>query len=197
MQLVIHEVNLPTTINEWRHQWLTVRAFERGRPWFYGDLFLRGRDFLELASDKFHTWAEISARILKSIPPGGIEPKTLVNYGLVAQKFPPDKRDLHVLWTIHRELVSLPPAEAARWLKRAKIEHWAVEDLRQALAETFWPNGSLPDLSPGFIPRRAVTDTCRWFRLQFLETPLDGWSKERRAALKREFQPLLEILLEL
>lgn len=190
------EANLPATIDEWRAKWAAVGKFERGRPWFYGDLFLQGRSFLDLASDKFYTWAEIAARILRKLPNGGIEPKTLINYALVAQAFPPDKRDPDVSWKIHRELVRLG-SDAPRWLRRAKIEKWDVEDLRQALAETHSANGKLPDLSPGFIPRRAVTDACRWFRLQFRETPLDGWSRERRQAMRREFQPLLEILLEL
>lgn len=175
--------------------WTAVGSFEKGRPWAYGDLFLAGRGFLPAEDGRFYTWEEQARQILRLVPHVGLEAKTLANWAHVALKFPPGKRQPDLAWSLHRELVDLPLAEALQWLKRARQNDWAVEDLRQARAEAANPQLTREPAAPaGFIPRKIVQDTVRWFRLQLEDSPIEDWPAARRQALKREFQPLLDIL---
>jgi hypothetical protein len=185
-----------TTIELWRSAWSVVGRFERDRPWVYGDLFLRGKDFVDLQSDQFYTWDETVARILKLIPLTGVSPKTITNWAFVAQKFEPKNRIPDLSWSHHREVVDLPLKEAVTWLVQAKAGDWPVEELRQRMAEKNGSRSSGPPVAT-FIPRKAVSDQVRWFRHQFEDEPLEDWAPERRAALKREYQPLMDILTAL
>jgi len=184
-------------LDQWRASWGNIGFFERTRPWIYGDLFLKGRDFLELENGRYYTWQELSGMIYKLIPSVGMEPKTLLNWALIAHKFSDKKNRLDSLsWSHHREVVEFPMREAMSWLRKAESKQWSVEDLRQAIAEK---NGSRCEGPPiaRFVPRRVVADQVRWFRQQFDDEPLEDWPAERRAALKKEYEPLLEILSKL
>jgi hypothetical protein len=187
------------TLRTWRGAGKVLITAADTLKWIEGDWFNAGRPFADLKDDTFHSPEEEAVAISRLLPPeyygrirSGRSKKVYVR-AYVCLRIPKSRRRAELTFEHHEEVARLTPEDQDKWLQAAVENEWAVADLRAAIggrdsAEAPAAHG------PVFVPRKVVTDTVRWFRHQFEADPVEQWTPERRAAVKREFAPLIEIL---
>ena len=173
------------TREEWLAAGLRLNALAGALAWLLGDWFNAGRRFLPPDVVGFADEAQSAAAVAAM---AGWTGGTIRTYAWVCRHVPASRRLDALTFGHHAEVAALEPDQADEWLARAKAEDWSVADLRAAIGgrdTTGTPAVRLPIA-------RSIMDAVRWFRLEQQAKPIEQWEPERRAALKRELQPLVE-----
>jgi len=101
------------------------------------------------------------------------------------------RSEIPLYYSHYREVAPLEPKEQRKWLLLAKKNDWPVTELRQAMrraAASVSYDGS--KWSGGFQVFSWVKDGLRWFTQELPDIQKDP---ERRALLKKDLAPLVEI----
>lgn len=117
------------TYQEWAEVGHVLRVMEQGIAFLVGDWIRYGEEhYKELASQV------IDARDWR--------PETVRNYVWVSSKVPQENRVINrgLKFAHHQAVAALPPAEQAKWLRRAQEEDengyvWSVARLKQAIKQ--------------------------------------------------------------
>jgi hypothetical protein len=64
---------------------------------------------------------------------------------LIAEQFPAHCRDQALSFDHHRAVIKLPQPERLELLNKAHESHWSIQDLREAVVQKRYENGSLFD----------------------------------------------------
>jgi len=137
------------TYEAWEELGHLLGTLAKATPWMIGDWWCLGEA----------RFGETAAQAAASV---GVNPQTILNYGSVARKIPPQDRVAAISWYAHSLLAPLPRPERNRWLKRAVKEGWDSTRLRAALLaeKALQPaskNGDHPDEKPDISPGEALT----------------------------------------
>ena len=182
------------SLDDWRAKCLVIGRHEAARPWFYGDVFLECKKLIELDPDQFYTFSQIAFKVCAVLPKVGIPHRTWIDWGYVADEFPPAARVAGVTWAHHRHLAfsDNPREQRADWLAKCLANEWTVADLRAAMATP----AAGPQLKGfegvGLVPRKVATDALRCLRLWKDSHPADRLRPEELRSLLKEFEPLFE-----
>lgn len=145
-QPVSLDVQGDLTYPQWVHVGLTIGQMARSTPWLAGDWWCYGE---ARYGQTAHQAAEAVC----------LNRQTLLNYGSVSRRIPPQDRIPDLSWYHHSLVAALPRAERNRWLKRSLAEGWDSSRLRAALvADKALPErtGSDDD-KPPISAREALT----------------------------------------
>lgn len=92
-------------------------------------------------------------------------------------------------WTHHREVADMPGREQGQWLKKAELEEWSVSELRQAIRAEAGEYSDARAIAVSKGPTRLLLDLNRWAKSE----DVSQWPKERKEAVKRDLEPLVEL----
>jgi hypothetical protein len=131
---------------------------------------------------------------------------TLQNYAYVSRSIPYSVRSERLSWEHHRLLAKLPDAEMQGWIKTCEAEEDAgrrmsTRRLRKSLAlgRVATADDLLPDDSDNgqenHIP--LVNRFCGWWRRLQTSRFLATATKEQRAAMKRDLEPIVNMYNQL
>ena len=187
------------TLDDWRAKFFGIGVFEADRLWIYGDLFLECKNLIDLDPGQFYTFAQIAFKICAVLPKVGIPHRDWIDWGYVADEFPPAARAAGVKWEHHRHLAyaDIPREQRADWLTKAFANEWTVADLRAAMA-TPADGPQLKGMAGvGLVPRKIATDALRCLRLWKETHPADRLRPEELTRLWKDFAPLYDELTDL
>jgi hypothetical protein len=131
--------------------------------------------------------------------------QSLQDFAWVARAVKPSTRVESLGWGHHRAVAGLKDAKGepdqvrmGELLARALAEGWSVGDLREAI-DSREAKGKERGDKPlhGFVFIRWAAEGTRWLHQQMMEEPIEDWSKERREAVRRELQPLVDVYEQL
>lgn len=129
---MIVSVSRAATIDEWIEQGRSIAAMQRTIGFMIGDWANHGR--------QHH--AEQFDMVLEQV---GISPKAARKCAAIAAEFPPHLRAAGLSFDHHATVIALPPQDRAELLRRAEHEHLTPSDLREAVVQRRYENGSLFD----------------------------------------------------
>jgi hypothetical protein len=136
----------------------------------------------------------------------GLDRSTLQNYAYVSRCIPYSLRSERLSWEHHRLLARLPEAEIGKWIARCEAEEDAgrkmsTRRLRKSLAlgRVATAADMEPDESDKGIDNHIpfVNRLALWWRRRQQERFLASATREQRAALKRDLQPVVDIYNQL
>jgi hypothetical protein len=136
----------------------------------------------------------------------GLDRSTLQNYAYVSRSIPYPLRSERLSWEHHRLLAKLPEADIAGWIARCEAEEDAgrkmsTRRLRKSLAlgRVATAADMEPDESDKGIDNHIpfVNRLALWWRRRQEEKFLATATREQRAALKRDLQPVVDIYNQL
>jgi hypothetical protein len=200
--LAVHQ---DLNFEEWSGLADSLREAARGVAFVIGDWLIygenrfsksEGKDFCRAKSDDYE----------RAIAATGLDRTTLHAYTYVARRVPALLRNQLLSWEHHKAVAKLKPDDQTRWLQlaSAKLEDGqpvstrrlrksihaghllALEDMEASPSDRGIEN-HIP-----FVNRLSAW----WTRLKERRW-LDSASREQRAALKRDLQPLIEIYQQL
>ncbi|HWN09737.1 MAG TPA: hypothetical protein VNO50_10800 [Pyrinomonadaceae bacterium] len=163
------------TAHEWKSLWLPFRRVRKAFNFTLGDWINHGK-------------AAYGERYALALDTTELEYQTLRNFASTCSLVTLSRRRDKLDWSHHVEVGPLSPRDQTRFLKLAEENNWSVSDLRRAIRDE---QGEVKEkaLPPGFIPRSWVEEGVRWFRRQ----DVMNWDPERRASLKRELDPIVDL----
>ena len=127
----------------------------------------------------------------------GLAPKTLRNYASVARRVGPSLREPSLGHEHHAAVASLGPHEQKHWLGLAKEHKLTVRRLRKSIkAGRLVSEEEMEDAGASNRQTNHVALINRlvcWWTSETCKAPVEEWDADRRDAIKRDFQPLLEI----
>jgi hypothetical protein len=136
----------------------------------------------------------------------GLDLSTLQNYAYVSRSIPYSVRSERLSWEHHRLLAKLPDADMQNWIKTCEAEEDAgrrmsTRRLRKSLA--LGRVATAADLQPddaddgqeNHIP--LVNRFCGWWRRLQTSRFLATATREQRAAMKRDLEPIINIYNQL
>ena len=136
----------------------------------------------------------------------GLDLSTLQNYAYVSRSIPYSVRSEQLSWEHHRLLAKLPDADMQTWIRKCEDEEAAghrmsTRRLRKSLAlgRVATAADLLPDDSDNgqenHIP--LVNRFCGWWRRLQTSRFLATATREQRAAMKRDLEPIINIYNQL
>ena len=136
----------------------------------------------------------------------GLDLSTLQNYAYVSRSIPYSLRSEQLSWEHHRLLAKLPDADMQNWIRKCEDEEAAghrmsTRRLRKSLAlgRVATADDLLPDDSDNgqenHIP--LVNRFCGWWRRLQTSRFLATATKEQRAAMKRDLEPIVNMYNQL
>lgn len=204
------EVTAPLTLDEWRELGRHFGRAMNSAAFVVGDWLVYG----EGRAAQLTLWPEIAVTnqvethvYTEAVTLTGMDRKTLHNYAYVARHVPRSLRNEHVSWEHHKRVAKLrDPAEKAKWLqlaadKRSQGEPVSVRRFARSIEA-----GRL--LSPQEIEAgqddegiENVHPHVNRIVAFFARLRESGWLRtadaEKRAALKRDLHPIIEIYNQL
>lgn len=117
----------------------------------------------------------------------GLSPETLRHSMWVAEKVV--NRLTSLSWAHHREVAGLPGRDQGKWLHKAEAEGWSVSELRQAIRSEGSDYNDKRVTAASAGPTRLLLDLKRWATSE----DVTSWPKERKEAVKRDLEPLVEL----
>ncbi|MCF7675127.1 MAG: hypothetical protein K9N23_13765 [Akkermansiaceae bacterium] len=136
----------------------------------------------------------------------GLDLSTLQNYAYVSRSVPYSLRSERLSWEHHRLLAKLPDADMQGWIKTCEAEEDAgrrisTRRLRKSLS--LGRVATAADLQPddsdngqeNHIP--LVNRFCGWWRRLQTSRFLATATREQRAAMKRDLEPIINIYNQL
>ena len=204
------EVKTPLTLAEWRDIGLRIAAAMRSAAFVIGDWLVYG----EGRNGQMTLFADIpesdrvSHRLYdEAVLLTGIDATTLHHYAYVARRVPRSLRNEHISWDHHRKVAKLrDEADKRRWLALAADKQLAGQPMSlRRFARSIqagWPltSGELEkeEADSGIENIHPYVNRIVAF---FARLKSNGWlanaDAHKRAALKRDLQPIIEIANEL
>jgi len=127
----------------------------------------------------------------------GLAEKTLRNYAYVARNVGHSLRDPSLGQEHHAAVAPLEPHLQKHWLGLAKEHNPSIPRLRKSIqAGRLVTEEEMEDARAGKKQTNHVALINRlvcWLTSETCKTPVEEWDADRREAIKRDFQPLLEI----
>lgn len=197
MSLIPLDYLLPSqTLDSWRAKLAGLGRLEAERPWAYGDIFLQGRELLDLPAGEFFTFNQIALKICEKLPKLGIPNQQWIEWGFVADHFPKARRLPGVPWAIYRELATrkLDAKTEDQWLAKADDGEWSVADLRRHLAGEASGPQFTGFAAIGLVPRKVFTDALRCIRFWKEQHPREKLTPAELNALLKDCKPLRDEL---
>jgi hypothetical protein len=129
----------------------------------------------------------------------GLAPKTLRNYACVARRVHPTLREPSLGHEHHAAVARLESQEQRYWLDLSKAHHLTVPRLRKSIqlgrlvTEEEMEDGAGKPTGHVALINRLV---C-WWQSETCKAPVEAWNVERRNAIKRDLERILEIYSQL
>jgi hypothetical protein len=196
-------MNLPAITNPNPKFTVTATVIE-----FFGDLSLAewgdlGRTLIPLAKKTgfmLGDWINYGSKAYgtkykESLEFTGLAPKTLRNYASVARRVGPTLREPSLGHDHHSAVAPLEPHLQKYWLDMAKEHKLTVRRLRKSIqvgrlvTEEEMEGAGNKQTNHVALINRLV----RWLTSETCKVPVEEWDADRREAIKRDFQHLLEI----
>ena len=129
----------------------------------------------------------------------GLAEKTLRNYAYVARNVGHSLRDPSLGQEHHAAVAPLEPHLQKHWLGLAKEHNPSIPRLRKSIqAGRLVTEEEMEDAKAGQTNHvKLINRLVRWLTSETCKAPVEEWDADRREAIKRDFQPLLEILAQL
>ena len=126
----------------------------------------------------------------------GLAPKTLRNYASVARRVGPTLREPSLGYDHHAAVAKLESHVQRYWLDMAKEHKLTVRRLRVSIQ--LGRLASEEEMEDGAGNKQTnhvalINRLVRWLTSETCKAPVEEWDADRREAIKRDFQPLLEI----
>ena len=125
----------------------------------------------------------------------GLAEKTLRNYAYVARNVGHSLRDPSLGQEHHAAVAPLEPHLQKHWLGLAKEHNPSIPCLRKSIqAGRLVTEEEMEDAKAGQTNHvKLINRLVRWLTSETCKAPVEEWDADRREAIKRDFQPLLEI----
>ena len=197
-------MNLPAIMNSNPKFTVTATGIE-----FSGDLSLAewgdlGRTLIPLAKKTgfmLGDWINYGSKAYgtkykEALEFNGLVPKTLRNYASVARRVHPTLREPSLGIEHHAAVARLESQEQKYWLDMAKEHNLTVPRLRKSIqAGRLVTEEEMEDGAGNKQTNHValINRLVRWLTSETCKAPVEEWDADRREAIKRDFQPLLEI----
>jgi hypothetical protein len=167
------------TFEEWKKLTATVCALPSIGLWYLGD-------WAEFGIERFGEQAK------QAIAVNCAESKLVLHAATVSKSIPPNRRKASLPWSYHAEVADLPEAEQLEFLELAEKQEMTRSEIRQAIrkSDADMPTGRQ---ASRFNPLKWVVNGMAWFNSQARTEPIERWNPERRAMLKNDLKPLVEL----
>ena len=125
----------------------------------------------------------------------GLAEKTLRNYAYVARNVGHSLRDPSLGQEHHAAVAPLEPHLQKHWLGLAKEHNLSIPRLRKSIqAGRLVTEEEMEDAKAGQTNHvKLINRLVCWLTSETCKAPVEEWDADRREAIKRDFQPLLEI----
>ena len=125
----------------------------------------------------------------------GLAEKTLRNYAYVARNVGHSLRDPSLGQEHHAAVAPLEPHLQKHWLGLAKEHNPSIPRLRKSIqAGRLVTEEEMEDAKAGQTNHvKLINRLVRWLTSETCKAPVEEWDADRREAIKRDFQPLVEI----
>jgi len=125
----------------------------------------------------------------------GLAPKTLRNYASVARRVGPTLREPSLGHDHHAAVAKLESHMQRYWLDMAKEHKLTVPRLRKSIqVGRLVSEEELEDAKAGQTNHvKLINRLVRWLTSETCKAPVEEWDADRREAIKRDFQHLLDI----
>ncbi len=204
------DVKRPLTFDEWRDIGRRIGSAMRSAAFVVGDwlIYAEGREgqmtlWTEIpVANRVESWLYAEAVLLT-----GLDIATLQNYAYVARRVPRSLRNEHLSWEHHKKVAKLKDAdEQRRWIAvAAELRQTGTPVSVRRFARSIQAgrlltiheldderdDGGIENVHPHV--NRIVTFFARLRESGWLQTA----DEHKRAALKRDLQPIIEIYREL
>ena len=204
------DVKQPLSLADWRDIGLRIAAAMRSAAFVIGDwlVYGEGRDGQMTLFADIPEADKVSQRLYdEAVQLTGIDATTLHHYAYVARRVPRALRNEHVSWDHHRKVAKLhDETEKRRWLAVAADKQLAGQPMSLRRFARSIQAGRL--LTPGEVAQENadtgienVHPYVNRIVAFFGRLKSSGWlanaDAHKRAALKRDLQPIIEIANEL
>ena len=125
----------------------------------------------------------------------GLAEKTLRNYAYVARNVGHSLRDPSLGQEHHAAVAPLEPHLQKHWLGLAKEHNPSIPRLRKSIqAGRLVTEEEMEDAKAGQTNHvKLINRLVRWLTSETCKAPVEEWDADRREAIKRDFEPLVEI----
>jgi hypothetical protein len=125
----------------------------------------------------------------------GLAEKTLRNHAYVARNVGHSLRDPSLGQEHHAAVAPLEPHLQKHWLGLAKEHNLSIPRLRKSIqAGRLVTEEEMEDAKAGQTNHvKLINRLVCWLTSETCKAPVEEWDADRREAIKRDFQPLLEI----
>ena len=125
----------------------------------------------------------------------GLAEKTLRNYAYVARNVGHSLRDPSLGQEHHAAVAPLEPHLQKHWLGLAKEHNPSIPRLRKSIqAGRLVTEEEMEDAKAGQTNHvKLINRLVCWLTSETCKAPVEEWDADRREAIKRDFQPLVEI----
>lgn len=126
----------------------------------------------------------------------GIPPKTLRNYASVARRVVPTLREPSLGHEHHAAVAKLESQEQRYWLELAKEHKLTVLRLRKSIQlGRLASEEEMEDAGAGKQTNHValINRLVIWWQSETCKAPVAAWHVDRREAIKRDFEQILEI----
>ena len=197
-------MNLPAIVNPNPKFTVTATGIE-----FFGDLSLAewgelGRTLISLAKKTgfmLGDWINYGSKAYgtkykEALEFTGLAPKTLRNYASVARRVHPTLREPSLGIEHHAAVAGLESQVQKYWLEMAKEHNLTVPRLRKSIqAGRLVTEEEMEDGAGNKQTNHValINRLVRWMTSETCKAPVEEWDADRREAIKRDFQHLLDI----
>ena len=171
------------SLAEWGELGRTLIALARKSGFMLGDWINYGS---KAYGEKYKEALEVT----------GLAPKTLRNYASVARRVGPTLREPSLGHDHHAAVAKLESHVQRYWLEMAKTHKLTVRRLRKSIqAGRLVSEEEMEDGAGNKQTNHValINRLVRWLTSETCKAPVEEWDADRREAIKRDFQHLLEI----
>ena len=192
------------SVEEWQDLAFSIGELATSIAFIVGDWLVYGQSLF--GTDGYPDKKVDHPSYQLAIKATGLDLSTLQNYAYVSRNIPHSVRSEQLSWEHHRLLAKLPDADMQNWIRKCEGEEAAghrmsTRRLRKSLAlgRVATPADLLPDDSDNgqenHIP--LVNRFCGWWRRLQTSRFLVTATREQRAAMKRDLEPIINIYNQL
>jgi hypothetical protein len=192
------------SVEEWQDLAVSIGELATSIAFIVGDWLVYGQSLF--GTDGFPDKKVDHPSYQLALKATGLDLSTLQNYAYVSRSVPYSLRSERLSWEHHRLLAKLPDADMQDWIRKCEAEEDAgrrmsTRRLRKSLA--LGRVATAADLQPddsdngqeNHIP--LVNRFCGWWRRLLTSRFLATATKEQRAAIKRDLEPIINIYNQL
>jgi hypothetical protein len=192
------------SVEEWQDLAVSIGELATSIAFIVGDWLVYGQNLF--GKDGFPDKKVDHPSYQLALKATGLDLSTLQNYAYVSRSIPYSVRSEQLSWEHHRLLAKLPDADMQNWIRKCEDEEAAghrmsTRRLRKSLA--LGRVATAADLQPddsdngqeNHIP--LVNRFCGWWRRLQTSRFLATATREQRAAMKRDLEPIITIYNQL